>query len=830
MRRSFLPLFLIASMSAQSAQPDCPIVPTPKVYKDTGRTAELLAANACAIVVAAKATEPERYAAERLQGLIERRFGRKPPIVTPPKLTERVRQAILLGRRAPGGWIDVLCKRFRIELSETSPGHDGFVIEKVEDPTRDVILVGGSNARGVVYGADAFFDLLRRDGDKVVFPVVSVRDWPSIPWRGRPISRPEAHLEPGTFDAYVRARMNWVDLRDGPPPRRGQFGIPPGFDFDKDRARTILAEAHRRGFFVYGTVFCGVKPAQFDAVLAKFQETLDLGVDGLWASFDDPGPGSNAPELIRRVLDLGKQHGMTGRQIMTVPPTGSYQQIDTAFNRSVVVVPGFESATWMFTRVPCAADLAATRKLGLKRLPGWWHNWPRTTGGFLHDSYGGSSLRLEGRRAYLDVPPLTVGWHSPRYEKLRDGETHTDTVMLWGGWPEEYVCSVLSLWAWDPKGHDWARTRQSIYSWVFGPGQAEGARAFDDGLAALKGLFHLPVRRTRPRRGWPPRLKRLDDRPKALALLDEMDAALRMLEAKAPAGTMIEAARLQRLFLEPMRATVSYARTMAQLDYPEYELGDLGERIVGLLIAGQEQEAERTLAAAREQATRQADEAAKALKGLQGIDDYARLWRTRVAGLDHWRKLAARRQGEMQKVFKQVVVGDYGALLAKSAQAPPGKPLAELAPADWLKAPMRWRGAWGIGLHEAGGRQAVAIAYPRKTPSTAGDYAEVQAELPVPAFRGRLLQAFVNDTHVTDQWTRYRFLQLWANDRLVWEEDIALSREGKEWVAADVTDAAKGARRLTLRFRVIDKRAVSNYSDITVLATVRLIQRARNQR
>ena len=826
MRRSLLLCLVIASMSAQSAEPGCPIVPTPKVSKDSGHTAELLAPEACAIVVAAKATEPERYAAERLQGLIERRFDRKLPILPQARLRQQVRQVILLGQRAPDGWIDMLCKRHRIDLSDRSPGHDGFVIETVADPTRDVILIGGSTARGVIYGADALFDLLRRDGDKVVFPVVSIRDWPSIPWRGRPISRPEAHLEPGTFDAYVRARMNWVDLRDGPPPRRGQFGIPPGFDFDKDRARKILAEAHRRGFFVYGTVFCGVKPGQFDAVLAKFQETLDLGVDGLWVSFDDPGPGSNAPELIRRVLALGKQHGMTGRQIMTVPPTGSYQHIDTGFNRSVVAAPGFESATWMFTRVPCAADLAATRKLGLKRLPGWWHNWPRTTGGFLHDSYGGSSLRPDGRRAYLDVPPLTVGWHSPRYERLRDGEKHTDTVMLWGGWPEEYVCSVLSLWAWDPKGHNWARTRQSIYSWVFGSAQADAAGGFDDKLAALKGLFELPVRRTRPRRGWPPRLKRLDDRAKALELLGEMDALLKTLEAKAPAETMIEAARLQRLFLEPMRATVSYARAMAQLDYPDYALGDLDERMVGLLIAGQEQQAERTLAAAREQATRRADEVAKALKGLKGIDDYARLWRTRVAGLDHWRKLAARRQAEMQKVFKQVVVGDYAALLAKSAQSPPGQPLAELAPADWLKAPMRWRGTWGIGLHEAGGRQAVAIAYPRKTPSKPGDYAEIAAEVATPAFKGRLvLQAFVNDTHVTDQWTGYRFLQLWANDRLAWEEDIALSREGKEWIAADITDAAKDAKSLRLRFRVVDRRAVSNYPDITVLGPVRLVQR-----
>ena len=215
---------------------------------------------------------------------------------------------------------------------------------------------------------------------------------------------------------------------------------------------------------------------------------------------------------------------------------------------------------------------------------------------------------------------------------------------------------------------------------------------------------------------------------------------------------------------------------------------------------------------------------ARALEGLRGIDDYARLWHTRIAGLDHWKRLAAGRQTEMQQRFRRLVRGDYEALLARIAEPPPGKPLAGIAPSDWLRNPLRWRGAWGIGLAEAKGRQAVAIAFPRRTRSTPGDYAEVRAELPVPAFRGRLmLEAFVNDTKVTDLWTRYRFLQLWANDRLIWEEDIALSRAGKEWIAVDVTSVARGQKRLRLRFRVLDKRAVSNYTDITFLGPVRLV-------
>ena len=819
-------LCIVAALVAQGAEPQaaCPIVPTPKVYKASGRTAELLSPGAAAIVVGAKACEPERYAAERLQGLIERRFKRRLPIVAEGQVGDAVKQVILLGQRATNAWLDRLCRAKQIDLSPTSPGHDGFVVEVVEEGGRQAVVVGGSNPRGVVYGQDAFFDLLQRHGGKVTFPVVSVRDWPSIAWRGRPLSWPERQLVPGVFDAYVRARMNWVDLRDGPTRRRGQFGIPPGFDFDKAKAKAILREAHRRGFFVYGTVFCGVKPDKFDAVIAKFQEVVDLGVDGLWLSFDDPGPGKDAPKLIARVLAFGRKHGMTGRKIMVVPPTGSYQKIRTDFNLKAAAVPGFEAATWMFTRVPCGRDAARAKALGLKRPPGWWHNWPRATGGFLHDSYGGTSLRVGGKPAYLDCPPLNVGWHRPRYERLRDAAETTDTVMLWGGWPEEYVCSVLSLWAWDPARHDWATTRRAIHAHVFGAAQAEAAAGFDDDLALLKKLFVLPVYRTKPKRGWPPRLKRIDQRPAALEHIDRMDAALRKLEAAAPADTMLDVARLRERFLEPMRATTAFARAMATLDYPEYALAGLDDKMIALLRAGQGAEAERTLAEARGKVTSQLAAVTRALQGLEGIEEYAAPWRDKVAGLDHWRKLVQKMEDDMRSRLRQVVSGSYDKLLARIGQPPPGRVVAELSAADWTKQPPSWRGPWAIGTIESKGRHVVVIGFPGKTRSHRRDYAELCAELPAPQAHGRVgLQAFINDTKVEKRWKNYRFLQLWLNDKMIWHEDIAKSREGNEWVTIDITAAARGDQPLRLKFRVWERQRVFNYESVAVLGPVRLV-------
>ena len=815
--------------------PPCPIVPRPKVYAPTGRTVAL--ADGAAIILSAEATEPERYAAERLQSLVRRRFERKLP-VRAEDWAARSDQPILLGRPATHGRLADLCRGRKIELSEDSPGHDGFVIHA----SAEGVVIGGSNARGVIYGTDAFFDLLRVEGGKVVFPAASVRDAPDIPWRGRPYSRPERHLAAGVFDAYVRARLNWIDLRDGPPPRRGQFGYPPGFKINVPQARKILAEAHRRGFFVYATVQCSVPEGRFEAVTETCGKLLDLGADGVWISYDDPGEGAAAPELIGRLLKFAAGRGITGRKVVVVPPTGSYQRIETDWNRAAAAVKGFEQATWLFTRSPCAADAAAAGRIGLKRPPGWWHNWPRTSAGFTHRSYGGGSLRAGGKPAYLDLPPLRVGWHRPTYDALRGAGRHTDTVMMWGGWPEEYTAAVLGLWAWDPDGHDWSRTRRAIYGYVFGPAQAGAARTFDDALARLKRLFRGG--RSGGRRAAPLLvLNRSQDRPAAEKLLRTMGEALETLRRGAPKATAIDPERLERTFLEPMQATVDIAGKVLELDLPQEAPDRFEQRMLRLLAAEKGAEAGELLTQTKARLGPRIKAAEKALAGLKGVEGYAKTWKAFLSGLDYWRdRLARERRREAERKarearfhaenvekipqrFKRLVTGDYGKLLERRGSPPPGKPLAEIAPSAWTwkPDPPPVRGVWGIGLYESPRGDCVAIAYPGKTSSRPGYFAEVRAEIDRPRFEGRLiLDAFVADTHVTDRWTGYRFMQLRVNDKVVWEADIATDRAGKEWVSVDVTEAAGKADTLRLRFRVEDRRGVGNYSDVTFLGPVRL--------
>ena len=662
------------------------------------------------------------------------------------------------------------------------------------------------------------------------------------------------HLVPGALDAYLRARLNFTDVRDDPdvkptiifPARKASMGFSAGKPIDRPLVERMIRESHRRGLFVYGTVSCGVPTDRIGDVIRTFEELIALGVDGLWISFDDVGAGENAAEVVRRVLELGARHDMTGRKIAITPPPEEYQHIDKEFNHKAATEWGLADAQWMFTRVPCVDDRETARRIGISGLPGWWHNLVRTRGGFLHNGDVLCPLRKDWGPAYVNPQPLTNGWHHPTYEQLRDAEKNTSCVLLWGvigGWPEEYQLGDLGTWSWDPVKYDWQTSCGAAYRLLYGPGQVETARAFDAKLSALKDLFHLPPWRFWPEGqrsfvGWPCRLRRVEDRPRALALLDELAALSTELDRGAPKETAVDPTRLETIYLAAIRDTLDYARRMTLLEYPEYTAADLEKTMIALLEAGDMGAAKKCLSEARERLAPQLERIQTELGDLKQVDEYVAMWRQRISGIEYWKELLVRRRARMTERFQKLIRGSVASLFPYMEQVeevqleslftrlpdpPAGKALAELQAADWLQKRPRFQGAFCVGEFESKGSEFVAVAYPRRVSSKPGDAIEVYAELTVPDYTGRLLlDGFVSDTRLENRYPGHRFMQLWANDRLIWEEDIASSRAGKEWVSLDITKLAAVGSPLKLRFRVVDKRGVGDHLSVAFLGPVRL--------
>ena len=616
----------------------CPIFPVPKEYFSTGERWKLAETGKLAIVHAVEASEPERYAVERLLLHLKRRFGKDVVVITENKLSQDIQQVILMGRPETSKWIRQLCEAEKIELTPSSPGMNGFVLRFVKEGKRQIMLVGGSDPQGVVYVGDALFDLMRSVGSSVYVQIAHVRDWPSILWRGRPHSVLHHHLVPGAMDAYARARINFSDIRDNPnvkenyfyPARKASMGLPAGQPLDLPPIKEAICEFHRRGIFVYGTVDCAVPKTKYDGMLRTFGELINLGVDGIWISLDDTGEGEDPYGLVRTILDFGKKHDMIGRKIAFTPPDPEYTKIDMPLNHELAKIDGFDEILWFFTRVPCEEDLTMAQSMGLKLKPGWWFNLADggIQGGISHSGGIMVSTR-KGKPGYLDMVPMDHGWGNPKYENIQKAGYYTDQVLLWAvcdGWPEEYEVVMFGQWAWNPEQHDWDEQRRAAYRYLYGDEGVAIAFEYDSILGDLENKFLLPKIRYTPNLNWPPRLKDLKDREVALRQADQLCFLADRLTKIASKESAIDRDRLERGYLEPMRATALLARKMASLNYPEYTIQNLYQNVT----LDNTQEIKNKIQQARPLILPELDKIKSELAELKAIDEYITYWKEQM--------------------------------------------------------------------------------------------------------------------------------------------------------------------------------------------------------
>jgi len=830
-----VPALIFTAATNASGQDGVPLVPRPQEVTWTKAPVWEIEEGDGAIVVGGRATEPEKLAAEILHERVAKRFGADLPILSEKQDLEPFGHLILLGQRTTNGLLDEICTEYKIELGPESPGHDGYVIDMVErgkGKTR-VAIVGGSEPRGVLYGQDTLFQLLSSNGGRILVTRASIRDWPTVPWRGRPQTNYENYLRPGEWVTYVTSRVNWIDLRNG------TYAFEPGTELDREAIAKVIQEGHRCGFVVFGTVNCGVSREKYPDVLKTFREFIDLGVDGLWISFDDKGPGDAAEEIVFQVVELAGEHGISGNQLAICPPKGSYQNIDTEFDRKIAAVPGMEEALWYFTVVPSPESLEDGYGIGLTTKPSWWHNWTRPHSGFTHIS--SSSQLAEGKQSYMNVPPLSEGWHSPSYVRLALGADCVQSIMPWGGnsWGQYYIVPVIGWWGWNPKGHDWDQVRSRIYDIVYGPGQVSSAMEFDNTLIAAESLFEYPWDTTEWQPLCPPRLDHQEYRNQALSHLGRLDRLQLSIADRAADESLLPAEQVKTTYLDAMRVEVDTGEVEAAMPYPEYWWDDHQRKVLDAVYDGDMERADKLIASVRDRVVADVERIGKELGYLRAVPGYVDWWKERAAlDAEGWRDLVDRRRKELKHR-----VWDYGYYHAKTSTMLGGSddPPLGWGTGRWEKdnqllatvVPTRREQSWGDwmgGVYDA--TPAAVFAQERKSWCSAGDYSELGVEIPVSGNRKRLALMIFLSNHTKDsigfdevraRWAGRQYIRLLWDRNVLWEADLGRHRLEGEWFVVKLPDIPDTVRTLRLALRVENEKP-SVSSTIAFVGPIRLVE------
>jgi len=823
-----LPLSLIAALAVLGGRAPAShagpvrLVPPVKQVRWSGEVPLSLKSKSPAIVIGDRVSAPEQYAAERLQAQLARRFNARWPIVRQSDDAAKNDVVIVLGQRSTNRWLDELCSKHGIELPQQPPGHDAYAIEVLDVEGRTVVLVAGSNPRAVIYGQDTLFQLLTGRPGEMKLARASIRDWASVPWRGRPQTSVRHYLRTSELDCFMTSRINFIDMREG------IYAFEPGAKLDKELISRALEAAHKRGLFVYGTVNCGVPGSEYDNVIKTFEELIALGVDGLWLSFDDKGPGQFPEQLTFDVLQLGRRHNMTDYKIAITPPKGSYQTIDddsnVDFNRKIMAVAGMEKAIWFWTRIPSPEAMTEAAGIGLKTGLGWWHNWTRPGSGFSH--FGGGPQTTQGKRSYMEVPSMAEGWHRPSYAQLARANNCTAAVMPWGGnaWGQYYIVPPIGWWGWDPKAHDWEATRARIYDTVYGPDQVEAARAYDNALIEAKKHLAFTWRGSKWEPAAPARLKNPADRNKLLAILARLEAPLEQIEQGAAGQTLIDPEQCAQVYVGAMRAELETAKAIASMDYPEYWWPPQQRKILSAIYDGDLAKADELASEARPRLLKQVADVEAKLGDLKMVPAYIRFWR-HLANLDArgWQDRLAERRAELApNVWRYGYFVVITSNMIKSFNDPPlrwgtggatghNRLLATVLPTEQEQ----FWGQWIGGLHEENGIKATVFCFDDGGAAATGGYSELPVNIPVSGDRSRLgLMVCVSSKNnnrlgleeAVDRWAGYRYVELLWGDRLLWEADAGPTRLEGGWSLIELPPIPENLDVLPLRLRIVDRK------------------------
>lgn len=539
---SFRKLLLFLSLPALAVLAGTPLqerMPLPDSYHDLEYSLSL--DGKTAIVIPAAAQETVEYAAERLQRAVKILTGEQWEIAR--AIPDDARTAIILeAKDAPRRSLD----GFSISFEKGSPS---------------LIRITGDNPRSAIYGQETLLQQLEREEDgSFTLRAAEIRDQARLVLRSFAQNR-VAHYSDSMLDAYADARLNCIELRDGPPETmHGQFGFQANTPIPLEETAERLAAAHRRGMYVYGVVCCGVEDKDNDAVLAHFQTLIDMKVDGLYLSFDDPGSTGNAVGLVRRIVDLARSSGYDMEDIAFLPPAPDYDYIDTAFDKNMIAeIPELAEARWYFTSAPSLDNDIKCQNIGLHHKRGFWFNWA------MGDSP--EFLRVYFfNMSYMITPNFSDNANGVDLtEYLEHAPRYIDSAMVWvRGYPE-YLAQYFGTWAWNPEAFDSIGARRRSYARLYGIDLVDTAMRHDEIFTRIKA----GMRRIGPFNWqqcvWGP----CAASQWKMEQIDILRGLQTRLTAEAPTHSLADQELLQDYYLVPMVQCLDWIKLIHETKFPE---------------------------------------------------------------------------------------------------------------------------------------------------------------------------------------------------------------------------------------------------------------------
>lgn len=174
-----LTLLLALALSARAVErraEDLGVIPTPQEV--TWTDGSLRVDGATRIVLPAKATDGEKFAANHLQKRLREQTGLKLELARDPN-TVKAPQLIAIGNPKTESRVAQLMKAYNLELTDAMI-KEGYVLGVGPQG----IVIGAESDRGLLYGTTTLRQMLLSRGVDKPLPAVRVHDWPSMAMRG----------------------------------------------------------------------------------------------------------------------------------------------------------------------------------------------------------------------------------------------------------------------------------------------------------------------------------------------------------------------------------------------------------------------------------------------------------------------------------------------------------------------------------------------------------------------------------------------------------------------------------------------------------------------